>query len=203
MSVGRATATKGVLQKLREQLRFTEKSKEVLKMKRDQLAAEINKLLVEIKRRKEMENMFDKAFKLAKYAYSIQGYNNVASAADAADFMQVHASLITVMGVTIPEISVAKKPDPKQIPHTALYLVGEKLTEAVEEAIELATIESKIEQIARELMETNRKVNALEKVIIPKYRELAKYVEDRLVEEDLEEFSMTKHVRDLIRERSE
>jgi V/A-type H+-transporting ATPase subunit D len=203
MSIGRATATKGVLQKLREQLKFTEKSMDVLKMKRDQLAGEINKLLPEIQRRKDVEKMFDEAFESAKYAYSAYGYDSFSSAADAVDLIEARASPTTVMGVTMPEIDLIRKPDPRQVPHIALYVTAGKLIRAVEEAINLATVEAKIEQLARELMETNRKVNALEKVIIPKYRELVKYVEDRLIEEDLQEFSVTKHVRDLIRERRE
>jgi len=203
MSTGRITATKGDLQRLREQLEFTEKSKDVLKMKRDQLAGEINKLLLEMQRRKDVEKMFSEVYTLMKYAYSILGYDDVSSIANASDLIEVRASPLSVMGVVMPEVIITKKADPKQIPSTTLYFTAEKLNKAIKEAIKLAVTEAKIEQLARELMETNRKVNALEKVIIPKYKALAKYIEDRLIEEDLEEFSVTKHIRDLIRERRE
>ena len=203
MSTDRATATKGELQRLREQIRFTEKSKDILKMKRDQLAGEINRLLVKIQRRKNMENMFDEAFMSVKYAYTIQGYDAVSSIANASNLIEVRASTVSVMGVIMPEIEIIKKTDHRQISSTVLYIVAKKLTEAVKEAIEIAVIEARIEQLARDLTETNRKVNALEKIIIPRYKSMAKYIEDRLIEEDLEEFSVTKHVRDLIRERRE
>ena len=203
MSTGRITATKGVLQRLREQLEFTEKSMDVLKMKRDQLAGEINKLLLEMQRRKDMEKMFIEVYKSMVYAYSILGYDDVSSIANASDLIEVRASPLSVMGVIMPEVIITKKADPKQIPSTTLYFTAKKINKAIEEAIKLAVTEAKIEKLAKELMETNRKVNALEKVIIPRYKSLAKYIEDRLIEEDLEEFSVTKHIRDLIRERRE
>lgn len=201
MPINEATATKGVLQRLREQLKFTEKSKDVLTMKRDQLAGEINRLLPEIQNRKDMEKKFEEAYISVKYAYSTIGYDDVSSNANAIDLMEVQASPISVMNVLMPEVEITKESDPKQIPSIMLFISAEKIYKAIQEAIKLAVVEAKIEQLAGELMETNRKVNALEKIIIPRYRSLAKYIEDRLIEEDLEEFSITKHVRDLIRER--
>jgi V/A-type H+-transporting ATPase subunit D len=203
MPINEATATKGVLQRLREQLKFTEKSKDVLTMKRDQLAGEINRLLPEIQNRKGMEKKFEEAYISVKYAYSTIGYDDVSSNANAIDLMEVQASPISVMNVLMPEVEITKESDPKQIPSIMLFISAEKIYKAIQEAIKLAVVEAKIEQLAGELMETNRKVNALEKIIIPRYRSLAKYIEDRLIEEDLEEFSITKHVRDLIRERRE
>jgi V/A-type H+-transporting ATPase subunit D len=203
VSTGQVSATKGALQRLREQIKFTEKSKDVLKMKRDQLAGEINRLLHEIQRRKEIEKMFSEAYESVKYAYAVEGYDEVSSIANAADLLEVRANPVSVMNVLMPEVEVVRRGGSKQIPSITLFVTTEKLIKAIEEAINLAIVEAKIEQLAKELMETNRKVNALEKVIMPRYISQAKYIEDRLIEEDLEEFSATKHVRDIIRERRE
>jgi V/A-type H+-transporting ATPase subunit D len=203
MSVGRAATTKSVLQRLREQLKFIEKGKNVLKMKRDQLAGEINKLLVDIKRRKEVEQLFSDAYESLKYAYTTLGYDTVVSAASAVELMEVRALPTSVMGVIMPDVEIVKRSDPKQVPLITLYSIAERLHRAVEEAIKLAVLEAKIEQLSRELMDTNRKVNALEKVVIPAYQSLIRYIEDRLNEEALEEFFITKHVRDIIRVRRE
>jgi V/A-type H+-transporting ATPase subunit D len=199
--MGEVSATKGALQRLREQIKFTEKSKDVLKMKRDQLAREINRLLHEIQRRKEIEKMFSEAYESVKYAYAVEGYDEVSSIANATDLLEVRANPVSVMNVLMPEVEVVRKGGSKQIPSITLFVPAEKLNKAIEEAINLAVVEAKIEQLAGELMETNRKVNALEKIIMPKYISLAKYIEDRLIEEDLEEFSIMKHVRNIIRER--
>ena len=48
-------------------------------------------------------------------------------------------------------------------------------------------------------MDTNRKVNALEKVVIPSYKATIRYIEARLSEEALQEFFVTKRVRDMSR----
>jgi V/A-type H+-transporting ATPase subunit D len=201
--MGQVSATKGALQRLREQIKFTEKSKDILKMKRDQLAGEINRLLHEIHRRKEIEKMFSEAYESVKYAYVVEGYDEVSSIANAIDLLEVRANPVSVMNVLMPEVEVVRKGGSKQIPSITLFVPAEKLNKAIEEAINLAVVEAKIEQLAGELMETNRKVNALEKVIMPRYISRAKYIEDRLIEEDLEEFSIMKHVRNIIRESRE
>jgi V/A-type H+-transporting ATPase subunit D len=199
--MGEVSATKGALQRLREQIKFTEKSKDILKMKRDQLAGEINRLLHEIQHRKEIEKMFSEAYESVKYAYAVEGYDEVSSIANATDLLEVRANPVSVMNVLMPEVEVVRRGGSKQIPSITLFVPAEKLNKAIEEAINLAVVEAKIEQLAGDLMETNRKVNALEKVIMPRYISLAKYIEDRLIEEDLEEFSIMKHVRNIIRER--
>jgi V/A-type H+-transporting ATPase subunit D len=203
VSTDEVSATKGALQRLREQIKFTEKSKDILKMKRDQLAGEINRLLHEIQRRKEIEKMFSEAYESVKYAYAVEGYDEVSSIANATDLLEVRANPVSVMNVLMPEVEVVRKGGSKQIPSITVFVPAEKLNKAIEEAINLAVVEAKIEQLAGELMETNRKVNALEKVIMPRYISQAKYIEDRLIEEDLEEFSIMKHVRNIIRESRE
>jgi V/A-type H+-transporting ATPase subunit D len=203
VSTDEVSATKGALQRLREQIKFTEKSKDILKMKRDQLAGEINRLLHEIQRRKEIEKMFSEAYESVKYAYAVEGYDEVSSIANATDLLEVRANPVSVMNVLMPEVEVVRKGGSKQIPSITVFVPAEKLNKAIEEAISLAVVEAKIEQLAGELMETNRKVNALEKVIMPRYISQAKYIEDRLIEEDLEEFSIMKHVRNIIRESRE
>jgi vacuolar-type H+-ATPase subunit D/Vma8 len=48
-------------------------------------------------------------------------------------------------------------------------------------------------------MMTNRKVNALERVLIPQTIELIRYIDGRLEEEALEEFFRAKRVKAVIR----
>jgi vacuolar-type H+-ATPase subunit D/Vma8 len=56
-----------------------------------------------------------------------------------------------------------------------------------------------VERLATELMNTNRKVNALEKVVIPRYKATIRYIEEKLNEQALQEFFVTKKMRDLSR----
>jgi hypothetical protein len=61
--------------------------------------------------------------------------------------------------------------------------------------------EAKTERIAHELMNLNRKINALEKVIIPRFQHLIRHMEDSLFDEDLEDFNRIRHIRDFLEKR--
>jgi V/A-type H+/Na+-transporting ATPase subunit D len=193
----RIAATKGTLQKAREQLKFIERGKDVLKMKRDQLAGELNKLLGQMEERKVVNKLFDDAFGFARYAYSVMGVDSFVSAVSSVDTMEVRALPTSVVGVIMPEVEIIRKPARDQISSPTMMKAAEKLEKAVQEAVKLGVTEAKIEQLARELMDTNRKVNALEKVVIPRYKATIRYIEDRLNEEALQEYFITKRMRDI------
>jgi len=57
----------------------------------------------------------------------------------------------------------------------------------LDDILQLAENEARAERIADELGKTNRKVNALENTIIPSYRGIIKFIQDKLDEEALEE----------------
>jgi V/A-type H+-transporting ATPase subunit D len=196
MTMERVATSKGALQKAKEQLKFIERGRDVLKMKRDQLAGELNNLLSDLGRRKAVEKLFADAFDSVKYAYAVLGFDSFASAAESVELMQVRSLPTSVVGVIMPELKVASRPGPEQAPSATMMKAITKLDRAVEEAIALGVLEAKIEQLARELMDTSRKVNALEKVVIPRYETVIRYIEDRLNEMALQEFFVTKRVRD-------
>jgi len=81
MSMGRVAVTRGVLLRLREQIDFTERGKELLEMKRDNLAAETNKLMVKVATRKEFEQKLMKAYETLRTAYMSLGYSELQSQA--------------------------------------------------------------------------------------------------------------------------
>lgn len=195
----RVAATKGMVQKAREQLGFLERGTEVLKMKRDQLAGELNKLMREVGRREAVDRMFAEAFGSVKNAYAVLGYDSFAAAASAVGMMEVRALPTSTVGVIMPEVQITRKPSPEEVPSPTIKKAAAKLSKAVEEAIELAVLEAKVEQLAWALMTTNRKVNALEKVVIPRYKEMIRYIEEKLNEQALQEFFVTKRMRDMAR----
>lgn len=195
-----------MVQKAREQLGFLERGAEVLKMKRDQLAGELNKLLRELGRRKEMEKGFAEALDSVRYAYAVIGYDSFASSAGAVGAMGVRAIPTSTAGVIMPVVKITERPSPDQAATSTVRKATAKLSAAVEEAIELAVLEAEVEQLAWALMSTNRRVNALEKVVIPRYKEMIRYIEEKLNEEALQEFFVTKKMRDITqvaRERSQ
>lgn len=197
----RAAATKGVLLRLREQLRFIEKGKEILKMKREQLAGEINRLLAEVRVRGELEKEIMEAYECLKKAHSMLGYQNLQSMALTVGQMDVSGLTYSVMGVVVPELRIEKEADISNVPSGVAYEAAEKLSSLIEKIIKLSESEAKIEKLVDEFMSTNRKVNALERIVIPSITNTIRYIEGRLYEEMLEEFIRTKHVREAIRRR--
>jgi V/A-type H+-transporting ATPase subunit D len=102
------------------------------------------------------------------------------------------------MGAIVPKIKIKEKPSIESIENLSLYKVAEKQLALVDELFAIAQIEASIERIAYELMKVNRKVNALEKVIIPTYLNQIRYVEDVLFDEELEDFARVKHVQTVL-----
>lgn len=171
----------------------------MLKMKRDQLAGELNKLLGQLGQRGKMEQIFREAYDSAGYAYAVLGYDSFASAANAVGTIEVRANPTSMMGVVMPEVELTRRTGIDQVPSPTMMKAVAKLSGAVEKAIELAVLEAKVERLALELMSTNRKVNALEKVVIPRYKALIRYIEEKLSEQALQEFFVTKRMRDITR----
>jgi V/A-type H+-transporting ATPase subunit D len=199
MSLGRVAVTRGVLLRLREQIEFTERGKELLKMKRDNLAAETNKLLLKVTKRKELESHLMNAYEALKAAYVSAGFSQLQSQSFTVRLLEARTRSRSVIGVLVPEIVLEKKPVIDSITNASVLDAANRLNALIEELLLIAEAEARIENIAQELMSTNRKVNALERVLIPNMRETMKYIEGRLDEETLEEFFRAKRVKAVIR----
>ena len=198
-AAGRAAVSRGILLRLREQLEFTKKGQELLKMKRDHLASETNKLLSKLAERNELDRQLMEAYENLKAAYLNIGFSNLDSQSATVSEIEVRVRSRSIMGVIVPEVVIEKKADIGSISSPSAYKAASKLNDIMEKLIQLAEAESRLESIAYELMMTNRKVNSLERVLIPGLLELIRYVEGRLEEESLEEFFRAKCVKKIIR----
>jgi H(+)-transporting ATP synthase subunit D len=199
MSTGRAAVTRGVLLRLREQLDFTKRGKELLRMKRDNLAAETNRLLEKVEARHELEQRLMRAYNALKNAYITLGYSELQSQASTVESLDARVRPRSVMGVLVPEIVLGKTPAISSVTSVSAYAAAERLIALMKELVDIAEAEARIEIIAQELMMTNRKVNALEMVIIPQLEQMIRYIDGRLEEETLEEFFRAKRVKAVIR----
>jgi V/A-type H+-transporting ATPase subunit D len=131
------------------------------------------------------------------------GFEQVASSALTVSKIKIDVKPVSIMGVVVPKIKVIDKPQIDSIKEMELYSVAEKLGDLMSELLFVAQIETEIERIANELLRINRKVNALERIIIPSAEKQVRYIQELLLDEDLEDFSRTKHVRNIIgREKS-
>ncbi len=192
-SVGRVVPTKGFLIRLRERVSFLERGVEALKMKRDQLVKEAQALIKELKIREDAEKKMIEAYELLRLAYATAGPSEASKAALLARPMRTKMRVRSVIGVEVPEIEV-RELEVVTTPslNAAVIAAAEKMAEALNEIIKSANVEARFERIAESLAETMRKVNALEKLVIPEHKEIIKYIEEVLEEEGLEEFLRVK-----------
>lgn len=193
MTVGsRVTASSGVLLRLREQLGFINRSCEILKMKRDHIAGEVNKLLQKIEARERMEKNLMNAYEGLKLVFTEQGFSRTKSFSLTVSEAEIKTRMINIMGVDVIKISLEKLPSFNSIPNLTAREAAEDLNSILPEILSIAETENQIEALTKELMIITRKVNALEKVVIPGFQQLIDTVDEKIEEENLEEFFRAK-----------
>jgi V/A-type H+-transporting ATPase subunit D len=181
--------TKGFLMEMKRRIGFIEKGTEFLKLKRDHLAKELTSAIDILKgRRSRLLEELQVAYRGVTAAYISLGPTEVRSQASALKSgLEIEVLPRSTMGVRYPFIKVDKDPEIAGELDITLSEAAEKVLGILNDIIQLAEFEARAERIADELGKTNRKVNALENTIIPSYKGIIKFIEDKLDEEALEE----------------
>ena len=181
--------TKGYLMEMKRRIGFIERGTEFLKLKRDHLAKELTASIDILKgRRGRLLEELRVAYRAVTAAYISLGPTEVQSQAKSIKSrLELEVLPRSVMGVRYPFIKVEKEPQITGELDITLSEAAEKVLSVLDDILQLAEYESRAERIADELGKTNRKVNALENTIIPSYRGIIKFIEDKLDEESLEE----------------
>ena len=181
--------TKGFLMEMKRRIGFIEKGTEFLKLKRDHLAKELTSAIDVLKgRRSKLLDELQVAYRGVTAAYISLGPTEVRSQASALKSgLEIEVLPRSTMGVRYPFIKVDKDPQITGELDITLSEAAEKVLGVLNDIIQIAEFEARVERIADELGKTNRKVNALENTIIPSYRQIIKFIEDKLDEESLEE----------------
>ncbi len=181
--------TKGFLMEMKRRIGFIEKGTEFLKLKRDHLAKELTTSIDVLKgRRRKLLEELQVAYRGVTAAYISLGPTEVRSQASALKSgLEIEVLPRATMGVRYPFIKINKDPQIAGELDITLSEAAEKVLGILNDIIQLAEFEARAERIADELGKTNRKVNALENTIIPSYKEIIKFIEDKLDEESLEE----------------
>jgi len=194
-------ATKTNLLKMKKALLLTEEGYQLLEEKRKIIMNALTGLIHIIHQSeeevatalKEGYNLVDKTTcsmgrkKLEEISFSINIQNSIS------------ISHRKVMGVSLPDIKLDLQDNP---PYYSPYEVSLYTDEVIEHfkkilslLVELAEKRIALLRLAKEMQKTMRKVNALEKVYIPAYRETVKYIGDRLDEESRDAFSLLKLIK--------
>ena len=198
--VGRISPSQGTLMTLRTNLVFIQNALSVLKLKRDRLAEELTVLIKETSRRDRVEEQLVEIYNDYKTTLASLGLSKVHSVSHSTRKMMVAIKERSIMNVKVPLTETKEKTSTAIIQDASLFQLAEKLKPVIEEWLNIANTETSIERIAYELTLVNRKVNAIEKVVIPSYQTQVKYIEEYLADEELEDFTRIKHLKSVLRE---
>jgi V/A-type H+/Na+-transporting ATPase subunit D len=200
--------TKTNLFKIKRNLEFAKEGHQLLEQKRQILITELMSLVDKTKHMQEsVEKELEKAFYALEQAVIRMGRGNVSNAAMAVNIENtVSLSRRGIMGVDVPVIKTIYKESP---PYYGLDGTSFWLDESIERFKSVLNIAGKLVEmkvsllrLAREAKKTIRKVNALEKIALPDYRQTVKYIQDVLEEQERQAFFVLKLVRERLGEKN-
>ncbi len=208
MSMQTISPTRINLIQTKRTLNLAESGREILERKRDILLRELRHSIYDAERaREELSSVLSKAYSSLRDAYLTKGSEKVGSVALGssleADFILDFRS---IMGVAVPIVEFVGNPDVKPdygFGNTSaeLDLAFKQFYGTLEFVAELARAEGVVFQLAKDIRRTQRRVNALNHVLIPFYLSEVKRIELVLEEKDREEFVRMKQVKRKVRRR--
>jgi V/A-type H+-transporting ATPase subunit D len=208
LSAENVSPTRINLIQTKKTLNLAESGREVLERKRDILLRELRNSIYDAERtREELLEVLAKAYQSLREANMAKGSETIANVAlgssTEANYLIDYKS---IMGVKVPSVEFQGEPDVK--PDYGFASTSVELDKAFKQfhsvldlIADLARAEGTTFQIANDVRRTQRRVNALNYVLIPRYRETAKRIELVLEEKDREEFVRTKIIKRVIKER--
>ncbi|MCK9572976.1 MAG: V-type ATP synthase subunit D [Candidatus Omnitrophica bacterium] len=195
-------ATKTNLLRIKKTLSLTEEGYELLDEKRRLLITELTSIIHVVDRfQRELDEALAKAYVLADRATIVVGRQKLEALSMAMDIKSsVAISNRRIMGVNIPAIDLKIiENEPYYSPVGVSFYVDAvvvKFKEILKLISQLAEKRIALLRIAKEVQKTIRKVNALEKIHLPYYRQTLKYINDSLEEEARGAFSMLKLIKE-------
>lgn len=194
--------TKTNLFKIKRNLEFAQQGYELLEQKREILVAELMSLVEKTKHsQSKVEEGLKDAFYALEQSVTKMGRESVYKAALSVNFRStVSLSCRGIMGVEVPVVKAEYKDSP---PYYSLGGTSFWLDESIEEfknvlklLSELAELRLSLLRLAREVKKTIRKVNALEKIALPDYRETLRYIQNVLEEQERQNIFVLKLVKE-------
>ncbi|MDP2923182.1 MAG: V-type ATP synthase subunit D [Candidatus Omnitrophota bacterium] len=194
-------ATKTNLLKVKKTLSLTEEGYELLDEKRKLLIRELTSVIhIVDKAQRDVDLAFTQGYDLVDKAMVVMGRRKLEELSFSIDIKSnLFISQQRVMGVNMPaiELKIIEK-SPYYSPAGVSIYVEEvilRFKDLLKLLAQLAEKKIALLRIAREVQRTIRKVNALEKIHLPFYRETLKYIGERLEEESRDSFSMLKIIK--------
>jgi len=194
--------TRAVLLDLRRELDQAVQGHAILERKRETLLRELWDLFSEVKHtERDVRERFALAYKVQREARLAMGMDAMrfAGLAPAAK-TDYSVEVRSVMGVSLPLVTMRVEPLPFPYSPAGISAVFDELrTRWIEAGKILGTwteISGSVWRVAAELEQTQRRVNALENLLIPKYQAAIQRIQVVLDEQERESFMRTKRVKE-------
>jgi len=189
-------ASRGTLLLLRRRLQLVKRGKEVLQMRRDQLVKEVFAIMDELKKLAEAERKYLEAARRVTQLRMSRGEHDFESIASLVRPPEIDIVIVSRQGVPVPEARIVYEPDYSRVADPEYREALEKLWEAIKTMIIVANKEMEVEKLCEQLQYINRVVNSLERNLIPSLEDTLRHIEERVTEEEIEEFVRMKVVRE-------
>jgi len=205
MAMENISPTRISLIKTKKTLKTAKTGCEVLEHKRDILLRELRNSIYNAEQiRKTLIEILTAAYQSLREANIAKGTETISDVALGSSFSANYlVDTKSIMGVAVPTVKFQNEKNVKpeygfantnadldkafQLFYKALKLIGD-----------LAAAEGTTYQLANDINKTQRRVNALNYVLIPKYRDAVTWIELVLEEKEREEFIRTKRIKNMI-----
>eukprot|EP01130_Rhizamoeba_saxonica_P007087 TRINITY_DN283_c0_g2_i1.p1 TRINITY_DN283_c0_g2~~TRINITY_DN283_c0_g2_i1.p1 ORF type:complete len:255 (+),score=70.45 TRINITY_DN283_c0_g2_i1:50-814(+) len=198
--------TRMALQTLRARLESAEKGHTLLKKKADALSLKFRAILKKLKEHKEAmgQQMRDASFSLteAKYAAGDSKLSTIVESVDQASF-KIRLTTENVVGVHLPVFESINEGTSHSQELIGMSQGGKKVSacrnsyvNALEALIDIASLQTTFVTLDEVIKVTNRRVNAIEYVVMPRLVNTINYVDSELEERDREDFYRLKKIQD-------
>ena len=193
--------TKSNLMKAKSSLVLSNKGYELLDKKRVVLIKEMMALVDRAKNiNSEISYIIKEAYRAMQEANIRLGVKNVEDISHSIPKNEEFDILIkSVMGADIPTVKYKKETiEPTYgfySTNASLDKARQKFNEVKYKIYELAEIENSVFKLAKEIEKTQKRANALQYILIPRYQEEVKYIENVLEEKEREDFFRLKKIK--------
>ena len=196
----RTAPTKGNLMAAKKSLALAKVGYELMDRKRNILIRELMALIDKVKElQKTIDKTYSDAYRALEKANITLGFCDEISKTIPLD-NTVTLDYRSIMGVEIPILSI-DIPERREL-HYGLGNTNSRLDEAVmlftrakELTVTLAQVENSVYRLTVAIKKTQKRANALNNILIPRFEEEVKLISDALDEKDREEFSRLKVIK--------
>ncbi|MCD4712276.1 MAG: V-type ATP synthase subunit D [Clostridiales bacterium] len=195
------TPTKANLIKSKSMLTFTKQGYQLLDKKRSVLIREMMDMIGEVEKlQQQIDDIFVEVYDALNHALVTMGESTVMEIAlSIPQDEQLTILNKSIMNVEIPTIKYVEQPLGPYYgfyrTNSAIDMIVVKMNEVQRILYHLAEVENTVFRLAVEIKKTSKRANALDKIQIPKYEELTKWIEDSLEEKEREDFFRLKRLK--------